>query len=186
MSTLKRIATELQQLQQLRQDPPEQFLAAPVGNGSLQWQAILLGPPDSPYHGGAFILEIHFPALYPLLSPEIVFLTPIYHPNILAIYECLKPVVWKPNMNIRYLLSSIYGLLCNPNLDKPLISAIACIYKTDREMFDRTARKWTERYAMASPKLDKRFADGVWKQSTSTRVRDRLVFLRTSSRGRIL
>ena len=43
---------------------------------------MILGPKDSCYEGGIFILDIIFPPLYPLRPPNIKFRTKIWHPNI--------------------------------------------------------------------------------------------------------
>ena len=40
------------------------------------------GPKDTPYANGIFFLHLKFPKEYPERNPEIVFLTPIYHPNV--------------------------------------------------------------------------------------------------------
>ena len=42
----------------------------------------MLGPIDTPYEGGTFLLNIDFPQEYPIKPPKIRFRTKIYHPNI--------------------------------------------------------------------------------------------------------
>ena len=43
---------------------------------------INLRPPQSPYEGGKFHLELFLPEEYPMSAPKVRLLTKIYHPNI--------------------------------------------------------------------------------------------------------
>ncbi|EGB09751.1 ubiquitin-conjugating enzyme [Aureococcus anophagefferens] len=151
---LKRINKELQDL---GRDPPANCSAGPVGDDLFHWQATIMGPDDSPYTGGVFFLNIHFPADYPFKPPKARgprparFTTRIYHCNINAnggiCLDILKDQ-WSPALTISKVLLSICSLLTDPNPDDPLVPEIAQILRTDKKKHDTTAREWTHKYAM--------------------------------------
>jgi ubiquitin-conjugating enzyme E2 D/E len=117
----------------------------------FHWTGTILGPPDTPYETGVFFVDITFPPDYPFKPPHIVFKTRVYHPNINpkgAICLDILKDKWAPALTISKVLLSICSLLNDANLDDPLVPDIARQFKTDRNAFNRTAREWTQRYAM--------------------------------------
>lgn len=140
-----------QELVDLGKDPPANCSAGPVGDDMFHWQATIMGPDESPYAGGVFFLDIHFPADYPFKPPKVHFTTRIYHCNINSnggiCLDILKDQ-WSPALTISKVLLSICSLLTDPNPDDPLVPDIAQLLKTDRARHDSTAREWTSKYAM--------------------------------------
>lgn len=108
---LKRIQRELQEL---GRDPPANCSAGPVGDDLFHWQATIMGPDESPYSGGVFFLDIHFPADYPFKPPKVSFTTRIYHCNINSnggiCLDILKDQ-WSPALTISKVCHPLSSLL---------------------------------------------------------------------------
>lgn len=145
--SLKRIKKELTDISA---DPPVNCSAGPVGDDLFNWQATLMAPDDSPYHGGVFNLSIKFPSDYPFKPPKLNFKTKIYHPNISpngAICLDILKTNWSPALTISKVLLSLLSLFTDPNPDDPLVAEAADLYRKDIDAYNAKAKEWTLRYA---------------------------------------
>eukprot|EP00440_Ansanella_granifera_P002482 gb/GFBE01002699.1/.p1 GENE.gb/GFBE01002699.1/~~gb/GFBE01002699.1/.p1 ORF type:complete len:148 (+),score=38.00 gb/GFBE01002699.1/:1-444(+) len=144
---LRRIQKELTDL---GNDPPANCSAGPKGDDMFNWQATIMGPPDCPYSGGVFFLNINFPSDYPFKPPKVAFATKIYHCNVNsngAICLDILKDQWSPALTISKVLLSISSLLTDANPNDPLVPEIAQVYLKDRAKHDATAREWVQKYA---------------------------------------
>ena len=149
MACKKRI---LQEIKELQNNDSDNVTAGPVSEDNIFcWSATLIGPKDSPYEGGIFLLNINFPQDYPFKPPKINFQTKIFHPNINSAGSICLDILnsqWSPALTLSKTLLSISSLLTDPNPDDPLVSNIANMYKNDRDKYNEEAKLWTTKYAI--------------------------------------
>eukprot|EP01097_Dermamoeba_algensis_P000944 TRINITY_DN134_c0_g1_i3.p1 TRINITY_DN134_c0_g1~~TRINITY_DN134_c0_g1_i3.p1 ORF type:complete len:180 (-),score=27.68 TRINITY_DN134_c0_g1_i3:333-806(-) len=81
----------MQEYKELINHPPEGIVAGPVSEDNIfEWEALITGPPGTPYEGGAFTALLKFPKDYPLNPPKMIFQTPMWHPNSIIWFSILS------------------------------------------------------------------------------------------------
>ena len=123
------------------------------------WRISLLGPKDTPYKGGVFLLNIEFPDEYPIKPPEVYFKTPIYHLNVnpraprspedipLGHVSISTLSWWKPEYKIREVLINIYALFYKANPESPYGLARAEEYRNNRGLYEEKIKFFSRKYA---------------------------------------
>ena len=82
-----------------------------VNESFTELRGEIAGPPDTPYEGGTYVLEIKIPETYPFNPPKVRFITKIWHPNISSVtgaicLDILKDQ-WAAAMTLRTVLLSL-------------------------------------------------------------------------------
>ncbi|CAK9039928.1 Ubiquitin-conjugating enzyme E2 11 (E2 ubiquitin-conjugating enzyme 11) (Ubiquitin carrier protein 11) (Ubiquitin-conjugating enzyme E2-17 kDa 11) (Ubiquitin-protein ligase 11) [Durusdinium trenchii] len=117
----------LMELKRLNEGAPPGIHVFPTEDVSF-WRVLMEGPPQSPFEGGIFALDVLLPNEYPFQPPKITFQTPIYHCNVNAnggiCLDILKES-WSPNLTVQQCLTSIRALLAEPNPEDALRQWIA-------------------------------------------------------------
>ncbi len=137
------------ELVEMMESPPPNCSAGPKGDNIFDWTATIIGPEESPYAGGVFVVDITFPPEYPFKSPILTFKTRIYHCNISSSGSVCLDILknnWSPALTISKVLLSVCSLLTDPNPSDPLVSEIARMYRDNREEHDRIAKEWTAKF----------------------------------------
>ena len=149
LATMKYLKNEYNKLQ----SDPILSLGCTVGlvnNDIFHWKITLLGPVDTPYAGGLFILTSDFTEKYPNEKPEVRFVNQIYHLNVSPTnhHICISILnEWVPKTPMVDVISGIFSLFYNQNPKSPYSGEMAREYETNRNEFNRKAKEWTLKYA---------------------------------------
>ena len=122
----------------------------------FNWRVTLLGPKDTPYKYGVFIVSMNFPDDYPSGRPEVRFVTPIYHSNVYPERNnsdppgnvCLSILsAWNPNCKVEDILVSLYSLFYMTNPESPFAGQRENEYKNNRTLYEEKIKYFTNKYA---------------------------------------
>lgn len=134
-------------------------LTDPQGNAEItdftHFKGHFRGPPDTPYEGGKYEIDIKITGEYPFKPPEMRFLTKIWHPNVSSQTGaiCLDTLgaAWSPVLTLKSALISLQSLLSSPEPKDPQDAEVASMLLTRPDQFKHVAKEWAILYACAPP-----------------------------------
>ncbi|EKG10354.1 Ubiquitin-conjugating enzyme E2 [Macrophomina phaseolina MS6] len=133
------------------------------------------GPPDTPYEGGEYAVDIKIPNDYPFRPPVMKFETKIWHPNVSSQTGaiCLDTLsqAWSPVLTIKSALISLQSLLSTPEPKDPQDAEVAGMLLKSPAEFEHKAREWAVKFAGA-PKKEIAGGSGGATQETLKRRRE--------------
>lgn len=77
-----RLGQNLQEMLVAVRAPGFSFMLLSRSCKTIEFSTYLQGPTDTPYQEGVFQLSINVPEQYPLVPPQVRFVTKIFHPNV--------------------------------------------------------------------------------------------------------
>ncbi|XP_015919030.1 ubiquitin-conjugating enzyme E2 C [Parasteatoda tepidariorum] len=106
--------------------------AFPSDENLFNWIGTINGPQGTVYESLTYKLKLEFPNNYPFSAPSVRFTTPCFHPNVdeqgNICLDILKEK-WTALYDVRTILLSLQSLLGEPNVDSPLNSQAAQMWK---------------------------------------------------------
>lgn len=111
------------ELAELEKNPPEGIRVTLNDSDVTDIHAIIDGPEETPYSGGAFEVKLILNRNFPQEPPKGYFVTKIFHPNVSSQGEiCVNTLKrdWQPSYGIQHILLTIKCLLIVPNPESAL------------------------------------------------------------------
>ena len=155
MAAVKRLMHEYKEL---TVNSPDGITAGPMNEDNfLEWEALISGPPDTPYEGGIFEAKLIFPRDYPLSPPKMIFTSKMWHPNIFPSGEVCISILhaagedpnhyesiherWSPAQSVEKILISVMSMLAEPNDESPANVEAAKMFRNQPHDFNSRVKE---------------------------------------------
>ncbi|XP_051489173.1 ubiquitin-conjugating enzyme E2 C [Apus apus] len=121
-----------QELMALMMSGDKGISAFPESDNLFKWIGTIDGATGTAYEELRYRLSLEFPPGYPYTAPTVRFLTPCYHPNVDTQGNICLDILkdkWSALYDVRTILLSIQSLLAEPNIESPLNTHAAELWK---------------------------------------------------------
>ncbi|KAI5210085.1 putative ubiquitin conjugating enzyme [Aureobasidium subglaciale] len=156
----------MRDFKRMQTDPPAGVSASPIADNVMTWNAVIIGPSDTPFEDGTFRLVMHFEEQYPNKPPGVKFISTMFHPNVYATGELCLDILqnrWSPTYDVAAILTSIQryegtnrilqvaqanvhlSLLNDPNTSSPANVEASNLYKDNRKEYYKRVRETVEK-----------------------------------------
>ncbi|PRT54858.1 Ubiquitin-conjugating enzyme E2 2 [Wickerhamiella sorbophila] len=138
----------MRDFKRIQQDPTGGVSASPVPEDILMWNAVIIGPDDTPFEDGTFRLILKFDESYPTKPPVVRFLSEMFHPNVYPSGELCLDILqnrWSPTFDVSAILTSIQSLLNDPNTASPANVEAANMFRDHRSQYSKRVRETVEK-----------------------------------------
>ena len=134
------------------------FIANPPEGCSVEvidrklWHGTIIGPPNTPYSNGKFVVKIQFSRSFPSLGPTIRMITPIFHINFviatIGANVCIPLIYedWDKTHHISEIMKEIRDMMIHPRDDYPQLE-LALLYMTNERLHNDIAAQWSVKWA---------------------------------------
>ncbi|KAJ5231918.1 Ubiquitin-conjugating enzyme [Penicillium citrinum] len=112
----------MRDFKRMQTDPPAGVSASPVADNVMTWNAVIIGPADTPFEDGTFRLVMNFEEQYPNKPPR----REIHQSNVPS--QCLRDC-----------------LLNDPNTSSPANVEASNLYKDNRKEYIKRVRETVEK-----------------------------------------
>ncbi|MCJ1417566.1 Ubiquitin-conjugating enzyme E2 2 [Xylographa parallela] len=163
----------MRDFKRMQTDPPAGVSASPIADNVMTWNAVIMGPADTPFEDGTFRLVMHFEEQYPNKPPGVKFISQMFHPNVYGTGELCLDILqnrWSPTYDVAAILTSIQryeikdtlhkasilcaadheadgirSLLNDPNTSSPANVEASNLYKDNRREYTKRVRETVEK-----------------------------------------
>ncbi|KAI9189393.1 Ubiquitin-conjugating enzyme E2 2 [Blastocladiella emersonii ATCC 22665] len=137
----------MRDFKRLQNDPPAGVSGAPNPDNIMTWNAVIFGPPETPFEDGTFKLVMEFDETYPNKPPKVKFVSKMFHPNVYANGDLCLDILqnrWSPTFDVAAILTSIQSLLHDPNPSSPANVEAAQLFRDNINEYHKRVREIVE------------------------------------------